>query len=92
MTRYPSSKHLASWAGVCPGHNQSGGTRLRGKPRHGDPWLRGVLGEVAQAIAHTKNTYLKAHDQRLARRRGTYKATVAVAHSVLVSAYDILRD
>ncbi len=92
MSRFPSAKHLASWAGVCPGNKQSGGKRLSGKPTDGDPWLRGVLGEVAQVIARTRNNYLNAQYHRLARRRGTYKAILAVAHSVLVIAYHILRD
>jgi len=92
MSRFPSAKHLASWAGVCPGNKQSGGKRLSGKPTDGDPWLRGVLGEVAQVITRTRNNYLHAQYHRLARRRGTYKAVLAVAHSVLVSAYHVLRD
>ena len=92
MSRFPSAKHLASWAGVCPGNKQSGGKRLSGKPTNGDPWLRGVLGEVAQAVTRTRNNYLNAQYHRLARRRGKYKAILAVAHSILVIAYHVLRD
>ncbi|MDQ6743658.1 MAG: IS110 family transposase [Candidatus Dormibacteraeota bacterium] len=92
MARFPSAKHLASWAGVCPGNKQSGGKRLSGKTTHGDSWLRAALGEVAWAIAHTKDTYLAACYHRLARRRGKYKAAVAIAHRVLVICYHVLKD
>ena len=91
MGRFPSAKHLASWAGLCPGNRQSGGKRLSGKPTEGNTWLKGVLGEVAWSIARSKGTYLHAQYHRLARRRGKYKAAVAVAHSVLVIAYHLLK-
>lgn len=92
MTRFASEKHLASWAGVCPGNKQSGGKRLSGKTTHGNPYLRAVLGEVAWAISHTKDNYLSAQFHRIARRRGKQKAVVAVAHSVLVILYHMLRE
>jgi transposase len=92
MSRFPSSDHLTSWAGVCPGNKQSGGKHLSGKTTKGNPWLRAVLAEVAQAIARSPGTYLHAQYQRLARRRGKPKALMAVAHSVLVIAYHILTD
>ncbi len=92
MSRFASAKHLASWAGLSPGNKQSGGKRLNAKTTKGDRWLRGVLGEVAWAISHPRDNYLAAQYQRLVRRRGKYKAIVAVAHSVLVIAYHILRD
>jgi transposase len=92
MSRFPSSDHLTSWAGVCPGNKQSGGKHLSGKTTKGNPWLRAVLAEVAQAIARSPGTYLHAQYQRLARRRGKPKALMAVAHSVLVIAYHILKD
>jgi transposase len=92
MTRFPSAKHLASWAGVCPGNRQSGGRRLNGKPTSGDTWLRAVLGEAAWVIARSKGTYLHEQYQRIARRRGRNRAALAVAHSVLVIAYYVLRD
>jgi len=91
MSRFPSAKHLASWAGLCPGNRQSGGKRLGGKPTEGNAWLKGVLGEVAWVIARSKGTYLHAQYHRIARRRGKYKAAVAVAHSVLVIAYHVLK-
>lgn len=92
MSRFPSSKHLASWAGVCPGNRQSGGKRLSGKSTGGDTWLKGILGEVAWAIARSRGNYLSAQYHRIARRRGKLKAPMAVAHSVLVIAYHLLKD
>jgi len=92
MSRFPTHKHLASWAGVCPGNKQSGGKRMGGKTTQGNPWLRAILGEIAWSIAHTRDNYLAAQFHRLARRRGIQKAVVAVAHSVLVILYHMLRD
>ena len=92
MGRFPSGPHLASWAGVCPGNKESGGKRLSGKTTKGNVWLRGMLGEVAWSIARSKGTYLHAQYHRIARRRGKHKAVVAVAHSVLVIIYHMLRD
>jgi transposase len=60
MTRFPNAKHLASWAGMCPGHYESGGKRLSGKTRKGSRWLRQVLVEAAHVAAKTKQTYLAA--------------------------------
>lgn len=92
MSRFASDKHLASWAGVCPGNKQSGGKRLSGATTKGNPYLRAILGEVAWAIAHTKNNYLSAFYHRIARRRGKQKAIMALSHKVLVILYHILRD
>ena len=92
MSRFASDKHLASWAGVCPGNKQSGGKRLSGKTTKGNPYLRAALGEVAWAISHTKDNYLSAQFHRIARRRGKQKAVVAVSHSVLVILYHMLRE
>jgi transposase len=92
MTRFPSDKHIASWAGVCPGNKQSGGKRLSGATTQGNPYLKAVLAEVAWAISHTKDNYLSAQYHRIARRRGKQKAIVAVSHSVLVILYHVLRE
>ncbi len=90
-TRFPSTKHRASWAGVCPGNRQSGGKRLSGKPTKGNVWLRAVLGEVAWAASRTRDTSLRAQFERLARRRGRKKAVVAIGHTILVIVYRLLR-
>jgi transposase len=91
MSRFPSAKHLASWAGVCPGNRQSGGKRFSGATTHGNPYLRAMLAEVVWVISHTKNNYLSAQYHRLVRRLGKKKAVVAVSHSLLVVIYHILR-
>src|SRR5437763_3625576 len=91
MTRTAIDKHIASWAGVCPGNKQSGGKRLSGKTTKGNPYLRAILCEVAWAIAHTKDNYLSAFYHRMARRLGKQKAITALAHKVLVIIYHILR-
>lgn len=92
MSRFPSAKHLASWAGLCPGNHQSGGKRLSAGTTGGNRWIRAILGEVVWVISRTKGTYLAAQFQRLMRRRGKYKAVIAVAHTLLVIIYHMLRD
>lgn len=93
MNRFPSAKHLASWAGVCPGNRESAGKRQSGKPTGGDPWLKAALGEVAWAVAWLKTpNYLTAQYRRLARRRGKYRAAVAVSHRVLAIASHVLKE
>ena len=88
--RFPSAQHLASWAGICPGNNESAGKRLSGKMRKGNVWLRSALVEAAHAAVHSKHTYLSAHYHRLASRRGKQKALVAVGHTLLVIVYYLL--
>lgn len=92
MSRFPSARHLASWAGMCPGNHESGGKRLSGKTRKGSPWLRQLLVEVAHAAAHTKNTYLSALYRRIASRRGAKIAMIAVGHAILVIIYHMLSE
>jgi transposase len=92
MSRFPSAKHLASWAGLCPGNRQSGGKRLSGKTTKGNLRLRAALAEVVWAISHTKDNYLSAQYHRLARRLGKAKAIVAVSHSLIVIVSHVLRD
>jgi transposase len=90
MTRFPSAKHLASWAGMCPGHHESAGKRLSGKTRKGSRWLRQVLVEAAHVAAKTKQTYLAAQYQRLAARRGKKRALIALGHTILIIVYYLL--
>jgi len=90
MSRFPSAAHLAAWAGVAPGSNESAGKRRSRKTRKGDRPLGVALNQAAHGAAHTKNTYLAAQYHRLAARRGKKKAIVAVAHSILVIAYHLI--
>src|SRR5215210_5473966 len=90
LTRFPGPKHLASWAGLCPGNHESAGKRRGGATRKGSPWLRACLVQAAHAAARTKGTYLAAQYRRLAARRGRAKAAIAVAHSILIIAYHVL--
>ncbi len=85
MSRFGSPQRLASWAGICPGNNESTGKHFSGKTRRGSKWLRTALVESAQAAARTKHTYLAAQYARIKGRHGHNKAIVAVAHSILVS-------
>ncbi len=90
LARFPTHRHLTSWAALCPGNNESAGKRHGGKTRKGSPWLRAALVEAARAAGRTKKTYLGAQYRRIAARRGAKRAAVAVAHSILVSVYYIL--
>jgi transposase len=90
MKRFPSSAHLASWAGICPGNNETGGKRLSGKTRKGSVWLRAALVQAAWAATRTKGSYFNSQYFRLKARRGAKKAVVAVAHSLLVIMYEML--
>ena len=92
MSRFPSAGHLSSWAGMCPGNNESAGKRKSGKTRKGSKWLRVALTEAAYAAGRGKGTYLSSQYHRLAARRGRKKAAIAVGHTVLVIAYHILKD
>lgn len=91
MSRFPTSGHLVSWAKLCPTTFQSGATRKNGKTGKGDPYLRGVLGEIATAAAKTE-TFLGERYRRLVKRMGKVKAMVAVARSVLVIIWHLLND
>jgi transposase len=90
MTRFPTAAHLAAWAGVAPGNNESAGKRRHAQTRKGSPWLRAALVEAAQAAGRTKSTYLGAQFRRLLPRKGKKRAAVAVGHSILVIAYHLL--
>jgi len=92
MQQFPTAGYLASWAGVCPGHKESAGKRLSGKTRKGNPWLRCLLVQAAHSVSRQKQCYLAEQYRRLAKRRGTKRAAIAVAHSILVIAYHLLRN
>ncbi|GHO59948.1 transposase [Ktedonobacter robiniae] len=92
MSCFPSAKHLASWAGVCPGNRKSAGKRLRGEKRQGNAFLQAPLAEVVWTISHTKGNFLSAQYHRLVRCIGKPKAVVAVMHSVLVIIYHVLAE
>jgi transposase len=90
MSRFPTPGHLASWAGMCPGNNESAGKHRSGHTRHGSKWLRIALVEAAQAAGRSKGTYLASHYARIRGRRGPGRAAVAVGHSILVIAWHLL--
>jgi len=92
MSWFPSHGHAASWTGLCPGNNESAGKRKSGKTRKGNRWLRRYLIEASWAAVRKRKTYLSALYYRLVPRRGKKKAIVAVAHSLLVMIYHILKD
>jgi transposase len=92
MSRFATAAHLASWAGLCPGNDESAGRRRSGTTRRGNRWLRATLVQAAWAASHGKDTYLAAHYHRLARRRGRKKALVAVAHTLLSIIHHVLRQ
>lgn len=91
VAAFPSERHLAAWAGVSPGNRQSGGRRKHARTRHGNPWLKGALTEAAWAAARCKHGYLAAQYRRLAARRGSKRAVVAVAHSLVTSIFFMLQ-
>jgi transposase len=90
MSRFPTAAHLASWAGVCPGNNITGGKRRSGTTNRGNRWLGEILNQCALAASKTRDTYLAAQYWRLARRIGRKKAAVAVGHSILVICWHLL--
>ncbi len=90
MARFPTARHAAAWAGMCPGNNASGGKRRRARTRRGSPWLRAALAEAAWAAGRCRDGYLPAQFRRLAARRGRKRAIVAVGHTILVIAYQLL--
>lgn len=90
LTPFPTADHLASWAGMCPGNNESAGKRRSGRTRKGNQWLRSALVQMAWAASRTKDTYLSAQFRRLSVRRGRKRAMIAVSHSMLVIIYHVL--
>ena len=92
MSRFPTAGHLASWAGTCPGSNESAGRVKSTKTRPGNPYLQGALGAAAMASAQNPSTYLGARYRRIASRRGPMKANVAIQHSMLIAIWHMGRD
>jgi len=90
MTRFPSAAHLASWAGTCPGSNESAGRIKSTHTRPGNPYLKGALGIAAMSAARSRGTYLSAKYRRIAARRGPIKALVAVEHAMLIAIWNML--
>lgn len=91
MNQFPTAQHLASWAALCPGNHESAGKRKSGRTRNGNRWLRRTLCQAAWAVTRKKNCYLSAQFRRLAARRGVKRAVMAVAHTMLVIAYHMLK-
>jgi len=92
MSVFPDEHHLSSWTGICPGNEESAGKRLRSAVRHGNRWLRRALSESAWGASQTQTSYFAAQYRRLAPRRGKKRALIAVAHSLLVVIYHVLKD
>ena len=92
MTRFPTSGHISSWAGVCPGNNESAGKRRNGKTRKGNKILKSALVECAQSAVRRRDTFFYAQYQRIAMRRGKKRAILAVAHSILIAIYYMIRE
>jgi transposase len=91
MSRFPSSGHLSTWAGMSPGNNQSGGKRRKARVRDGNRWLKATMMQCAWSASRCKNSYFRIQHKRLAHRRGAKRATMAVAHSQLCVAYELLK-
>ena len=92
MSRFPTDAHISSWAGLCPGDNQSANKRRSGKTRKGNALLRTTLITCAHAAVKNKDSYFHAQFNRISVHRGKKRAYVAVAHSMLIAIYHILKD
>jgi len=92
MTRFPSASHICSWSGLSPGNNESAGKRKSGKTNKGNKHLKSILIQCAKAAAKDKKSFFYAQYQRLVVRRGANRASVAVAHSMLIAIYHMLKD
>lgn len=92
MGQFPDQNHLASWAGVCPGSNETAGKNKSGRITYGDKYLRSLLVECGWAASRTKNTYMSAKYKSLVGRRGKKKAIIALGHKILIATYFIIRD
>jgi len=92
MSMFETAGHLASWAGVCPGQNESAGKVKSSHTTHGNKYLKGALGIAAMSAARSKNTYLATRYRRLVTRRGPMRAIVAIQHSILTAVWHMLRN
>jgi len=92
MSRFPSAAHLCSWSGICPGNNQSAGKKRNSRTTRGNKTLKTMLTQCAKAAKNVKTSYFSAQYQRISARRGKNRATVAVAHSILIAIYHILNN
>lgn len=92
MSRFPTDAHLSSWAGVCPGNNESAQKRKSGKTQKGNSLLRTTLINCAHSAVKNKKSYFYAQFKRISAHRGNKRAYVAVAHSMLIAIYHILKD
>jgi transposase len=92
MNQFFSHAHLSSWAGVSPGNRESAGKRQSGRTTFGNKWLKSSLTESAWGASRAKRTYLQARYHRLASRRGKKRATLALAHTLLIMAYHIVKE
>jgi transposase len=92
MNQFPNEHHLASWAGLSPGNNESGGKKKSGRITHGNKFLRTLVVQCAWAATRTKGTYLRSKYDSLVVRKGKKKALIAVGHKILIAAYFILKD
>lgn len=92
MSRFPTAAHAASWAGVAPGKHESAGKNRSGKTTQGNKYLKTALTQAAHTVGRSKDNYLSAQYRRLASRRGKKRAAIAVAHSILVIAYHLLKN
>jgi transposase len=90
MSRFPTASHLASWAGLCPGNNESAGKRKSGRTRKANRWLKAALTQSAWGASRTRNSYFSVQHRRLTTRRGVKRASIAVAHSLLRVAYELI--
>lgn len=91
MDSFPDEKHLSSWAGLCPGNNESAGKKKASRLKHGNKHLRAILTECAWAAVKTNNTYFRAKFYKLSPRMGRKQALAAIAHKILINCYHILK-
>jgi transposase len=90
LSAFPDAKHLASWAGLCPGNRESGGKRMSGRTRKANRYVKRAMCQAAWAASHTKGTYLSAFYRRMSIRKGAAKAVMALAHHMMVVVHQIL--